>query len=170
MYYTQSGQKIRNAEAYAGTGAPVFKGKYGERDINTPTTIYKLNLKNGKKYVGKTVDIDRRMNQHFSGNGSKVTKKFKPVDGKTIDEVPGFFSDDVEQYHTKEYMNKYGYENVRGGSYTNSKTLHKSGSYGGKTYQKTKYCKCCGRSGHTQSSCYANTHVNGCSMDNEDDY
>lgn len=125
-YYTQSGEKIRNPEAYALTGAPMFKTKYQqEKDINAPTTIYKLNLENGKKYVGKTTDVDRRMDQHFSGNGSKVTKKFKPIDGKTIDEVPGFFSDDVEQEYTEDYIEKYGYNNVRGGYYTNSQTLEK---------------------------------------------
>ena len=29
-YYTQSGEKIRNPEAYALTGAPLFKTKYTE--------------------------------------------------------------------------------------------------------------------------------------------
>ena len=126
-YYTQSGEKIRNPEAYALTGAPMFKTKYQQKkDINAPTTIYKLNLENGKKYVGKTTDVDRRMDQHFSGNGSKVTKKFKPIDGKIIDEVPGFFSDDVEQEYTEDYIEKYGYNNVRGGYYTNSQTLEKN--------------------------------------------
>ena len=126
-YYTQSGQKIRNSEAYARTGAPMYTTKDTEsKDINAPTAIYKMNLEGGKKYVGKTTDVDRRMDQHFSGNGAKVTKKFKPIDAKVVDEVPGFFSDDVEQEYTEKYIDKYGYENVRGGMYTNSKTLKKS--------------------------------------------
>ena len=143
-YYTQSGEKIRNPEAYALTGAPMFKTKYQqEKDINAPTTIYKLNLENGKKYVGKTTDVDRRMDQHFSGNGSKVTKKFKPIDGKTIDEVPGFFSDDVEQEYTEDYIEKYGYNNVRGGYYTKSATLKKD----------NVVCYCCGEYGHYANAC-----------------
>ena len=78
-YYTQSGQKIRNPDAYARTGAPMYTTKYTEsKDINAPTVIYKMNLKGGKKYVGKTTDVDRRMDQHFSGNGAKVTKKSNP--------------------------------------------------------------------------------------------
>ena len=126
-YYTQSGQIIRNPEAYARTGAPMYTTRYTEsKDINAPTAIYKMNLEGGKKYVGKTTDVDRRMDQHFSGNGAKVTKKFKPINAKVVDEVPGFFSDDVEQEYTEEYIDKYGYENVRGGMYTNSKTLKKS--------------------------------------------
>ena len=126
-YYTQFGQIIRNPDAYAKTGAPMYTTRYTEsKDINAPTAIYKMNLKGGKKYVGKTTDVDRRMDQHFSGNWAKVTKKFKPINAKVIDEVPGFFSDDVEQEYTEEYIDKYGYENVRGGVYTNSKTLKKS--------------------------------------------
>ena len=125
-YYTESGTKIKSPEAYAATGAPMYTTKYGNSpNINEERDIYKLNLQGGKKYVGHTVDIDRRMDQHFSGNGSKVTKKFAPKSGKVIDSCPGFFADDVEQYYTEKNIKKYGYNNVRGGRYVNSKTLHK---------------------------------------------
>ena len=171
-YYTQSGQIIRNPDAYARTGAPMYTTRYTEsKDINAPTAIYKMNLEGGKKYVGKTTDVDRRMDQHFSGNGAKVTKKFKPINAKVVDEVPGFFSDDVEQEYTEEYIDKYGYENVRGGMYTNSKTLKKNeqsfnpmwNKKPKKSKPKKKVCKCtrCGRSGHSKDKCYAKSHVNG---------
>lgn len=97
-------------------------------NINETTQIYKLNLEDGKKYVGKTTNIDRRINQHFSGNGAKVTKKFKPIDGKVVDECHGYFSDKLEQKYTEKYINKHGYNNVRGGKYTNSKTLKSNSS------------------------------------------
>ena len=43
-YYTESGQMIRNPDAYARTGAPMYKTKFTEStDINAPTTIYKMN-------------------------------------------------------------------------------------------------------------------------------
>tara|TARA_Y100000389_G_scaffold176226_1_gene187596 strand:- start:130 stop:540 length:411 start_codon:yes stop_codon:yes gene_type:complete len=123
-YYTITGQIIRNPEAYAATGAPMYKTKYSNsKDINEEKDIYKLKLKNNKIYVGMTGDIEKRMEQHFSGNGSKVTKKFKPIKGKIIDSCPGYFAEEIEQYHTEEYIDKYGYGNVRGGKYTNSKTL-----------------------------------------------
>ena len=49
-YYTSNGTYIRNPEAYARTGAPMYKTKYGDsKDINAPTVIYKMNLTNGKK-------------------------------------------------------------------------------------------------------------------------
>jgi len=151
-YYTQNGEKIKNPGAYAQTGAPMYETRYDEsNDINAPTSIYKLNLKCGKKYVGKTTNVDRRMEQHFTGKGSKVTKKFKPINGEVIDVVPGFFSDDVEQEYTEDYIAKHGYKNVRGGIYTNSKTLHKN------TEKKKNKVKCykCGKFGHYSNKCYS---------------
>lgn len=54
QYYTESGAPIRYPEAYAKTGAPMFDTQNNRvKDINAPTTIYKLNLENGKKYLGK---------------------------------------------------------------------------------------------------------------------
>ena len=129
-FYTHSGQKIHNPEAYAKTGAPMYKTKYTEsKNINEKTYIYKLDLENGKKYVGKTNNVDRRMDQHFKGNGAQVTKKFKPIEGEVIDSCNGYFSNNIEQKHTEKYINKHGYNNVRGGSYTNSKTLKYSNKF-----------------------------------------
>ena len=65
------------------------------------------------------------MTQHIEGRGSKVTQKFKPLTGKIICICNGYFSNELEQTYTKKYIKKYGYQNVRGGSYTNSITLKK---------------------------------------------
>jgi len=125
-YYTESGDYIRNPEAYAATGAPMYhsRSRYDTNNINQETDIYRLKLQNGKKYIGKTTDIDRRMEQHFEGRGARVTKKFKPIEGEVIDTCPGYFADDLEQEHTEEYIDRYGYENVRGGQFVNSRTLN----------------------------------------------
>lgn len=127
-YYTQNGIEIRNPVAYAKSGMPMFETDsiYDTKDINQKTYIYKISLEDGKKYIGKTVNIERRMRQHFTGNGSKVTKKFKPIKYKLLDNCPGFLADEIEQIYTNSYIVKYGYNNVRGGTYTNSFSLHRT--------------------------------------------
>ena len=90
---------------------------------NQKTYIYKLYLENDKIYIGKTVNINRRIKEHFSGKGSKVSQKFKPMHYEILEVCDGFFSLEKEQYYTKLNIKRYGYENVRGGLYTNSKTL-----------------------------------------------
>ena len=158
-YYTENGDLIRNPEAYAKTGAPMYntKNRGDIKNINKETYIYKLNLEDGKKYIGKTENLDRRMNEHFSGNGSKVTQKFKPIDGEVVNVTYGYLASDIEHQHTEKNIKKHGYENVRGGYYTNSNTLKKSK---GKT-KKNNNCYRCGRSGHISSNCYASTHKDG---------
>ena len=80
----------------------MYKTPYGrdQKDINAPHVIYKVNCEDGKKYIGKTTDFGRRMDEHFGGNGSCVTKKFKPNSAKVVDSCPGFFSSELEQKHT----------------------------------------------------------------------
>jgi predicted GIY-YIG superfamily endonuclease len=144
-YYTSSGELIRNPEAYAATGAPMHTGfttktgkrvrnpeayaksgrqLYTDKDINEEKSIYKVECQGGKKYIGETGDFDRRMDQHFSGRGAKVTQKFQPKSAKELERVPGYFAKEVEQEYTEKYIKKHGYNNVRGGTHTNSTTLN----------------------------------------------
>lgn len=90
----------------------------------THTYIYLLHLDNGKKYIGKTQYLNIRMYQHFSGNGAMVTRKFKPKTYEVLDICPGYLSTKLEQKYTIKFIADYGYDNVRGGSYINSKTLN----------------------------------------------
>eukprot|EP00003_Mantamonas_plastica_P026439 TRINITY_DN5403_c0_g2_i1.p1 TRINITY_DN5403_c0_g2~~TRINITY_DN5403_c0_g2_i1.p1 ORF type:complete len:121 (-),score=23.97 TRINITY_DN5403_c0_g2_i1:407-769(-) len=102
-FYTAYGERIRSPEAYARTGKPMFTSKSKEGgDINRPTVIYKLELEDGKIYIGKSVDVERRLAQHCTGNGAKVTQKFKPETAQHLDKVPGFFSDEAEQVCCKD--------------------------------------------------------------------
>jgi cellular nucleic acid-binding protein len=71
-------------------------------------------LEGGRYYIGRSDDVIKRYQQHTSGLGSAWTKKYKPVRIlDTIENVSPFDEDKI----TKEYMAKYGIENVRGGSY-----------------------------------------------------
>ena len=127
-YYTQTGEYIKNPKGYAKTGAPMYESQsiYDTDDINKKTFIYKLDLEDGKIYIGKTGNLQKRMKQHFSGDGARVTKKFKPIKCKVLDSCPGFLASEIEQLYTNQYIVEYGYNNVRGGKYTNSTSLRRT--------------------------------------------
>lgn len=76
--------------------------------------IYILKCEQNKYYVGKTTEPHNRLKSHYCGNGSAWTKKFKPI--CTLEVIPNCNAFDEDKY-TKMYMDKYGIENVRGGTY-----------------------------------------------------
>jgi predicted GIY-YIG superfamily endonuclease len=76
--------------------------------------IYTLELENKKYYVGKTTNPTFRLEQHFNLSGSEWTKKHKPL--KILEIIPKCDNFDEDKYTIK-YMEKYGINNVRGGSF-----------------------------------------------------
>ena len=76
--------------------------------------LYVLQCEKGKYYVGKTSDVMRRFEEHKSGKGSAWTSKYKPT--KLI-ECKAITSPHDENNTTKDYMKKYGIDNVRGAGY-----------------------------------------------------
>jgi len=80
--------------------------------------IYILELENGKYYVGKTNDPNFRINEHFNSNGSAWTHRYKPL--RVLKIIPNCDDYDEDKY-TKMYMDKFGVDNVRGGSYVQMK-------------------------------------------------
>ena len=80
--------------------------------------IYILKLENGKYYVGKTNNPEYRLNNHFNENGSAWTKKHKPI--KILKLIPNCDNYDEDKI-TRQYMDKYGINNVRGGSFVSVK-------------------------------------------------
>lgn len=78
-------------------------------------SLYVLQLADGKYYVGKTKDVKRRIEEHNKGAGSEWTRLHRPV--KVI-ETRKLKDEHDENNTTKDYMKKYGVDNVRGGSYS----------------------------------------------------
>ena len=76
--------------------------------------IYTLQLEQGKYYVGKTNNPQFRLESHFNSNGSEWTKIYKPI---RLMELKPNCDDYDEDKITKQYMDKYGIQNVRGGSF-----------------------------------------------------
>ena len=76
--------------------------------------LYVLKLENDKYYIGSTYNLNFRFAQHMQNQGSKWTKLHKPI---SIVEVITDLSKTSENDLTRSYMNRYGKDNVRGGSY-----------------------------------------------------
>ena len=128
--------------------------------------IYILRLSTGKYYIGKTKNVDKRWEEHISGNGSGWTKKYKPL--SLIKSVVSTSHFDEDRY-VKEYMEKYGIENVRGGTYSNMvldanciAVLEKE------IRHSNNMCVRCGRDTHFIKDCYATTNSDGKAIKKED--
>jgi predicted GIY-YIG superfamily endonuclease len=155
------------------------------------TTLYILELRGGKYYVGKTNDVTQRIQAHFSQDGSAWTQIYRPI--RLLRTVPytGPLSEDTL---VKEMMLKHGIDAVRGGSYSNlelseaqrsvlQKELRGAGDKcfhcGEKGHMASQCCsaeeeesdddseddddRCfrCGRPGHWAEDCYARWNVDG---------
>ena len=113
--------------------------------------IYVLKLQNSKYYVGKTSNPYFRIESQFKSEGSEWTKIHKPV--KLLKIIEG--DDYDEDKYTKIYMDKYGIDNVRGGSYTSVKLDKQTKNQLVKISNSTNNrCFKCGKEGHFAKNCY----------------
>lgn len=83
-------------------------------------TLYILKLEQDRYYVGITCrTLDKRLAEHFSGYGSAWTEIYKPVRlhaYKKLGNVTIEEAERIENHYTALYMEKYGFDNVRGGN------------------------------------------------------
>lgn len=115
------------------------------------TFIYILELEQNKYYIGKTTNLNFRLENHFNNTGSWWTKNFKPI--RLIEQFECKDEFDEDKY-TLKYMKEKGIENVRGGSfceirlsYDNIHTIEKM------LKSSTNSCFKCGGNGHFIKDC-----------------
>ena len=117
--------------------------------------IYILQLEESKYYVGKTSNPAFRIENHFNSNGSAWTKKYKPM--SVLEIIPNCDDFDEDKY-TLKYMEKYGINNVRGGTFCEIKlsdnniiTLNQM------INTINDRCYICGKQDHFANECKNNT-------------
>jgi len=113
--------------------------------------IYVLGLERRRFYIGRSEYEDLRLIQHSTGKGSAWTSKFPPVSLVELRPCKSPFEEDMV---TKEYMAKYGIDNVRGGSYV--KIILDSIQIEAITRELlsvSDLCKSCGKCDHFMHEC-----------------
>lgn len=114
-------------------------------------SIYILQLADDCYYVGKSDKVDDRVQQHLDGNGSAWTKLHRV---QKVEKIVASVDNFDEDKYVKIYMQQYGIDKVRGGSYSQIDL----DNYTITTLQKeidsaNNACFKCGKYGHFANNC-----------------
>jgi predicted GIY-YIG superfamily endonuclease len=126
----------------------------------TPETdVYILELQDNKIYVGKSNNVEKRIDMHLTAQGSVFTKAYKPT-GKRLPRLGNIASigDAAERDETLRYMYVHGIQNVRGWKYTSIHLSKKEIQEAEENIREMfDLCRRCGRHGHFITDCKQDT-------------
>lgn len=122
--------------------------------------IYTLQLEQNKYYIGKTKNPFIRLDDHFNGMGTNWTNKYKPI---KILEIISNCDDYDEDKMTLIYMDKYGVDNVRGGSFTTMELTSATKQFISQMLKSANnQCFKCGDKGHLAAECMSDKIIEKC--------
>lgn len=85
------------------------------KHLHNKPGVYILKLTNNKYYVGSSLNLYRRLIQHWSSCGSKWTHLYQPIELVTWILTSDLLH--IENLMTRAYVAKYGSLHVRGGNF-----------------------------------------------------
>jgi ribosomal protein L37E len=125
--------------------------------------VYVLALQHGGLYVGRSNDIDKRIQQHCEGSGSAWCRHQGGVVREVATVHVGSSSDlaSWEMNETVAQMLMHGFENVRGWEFTNCAALTSKECDTIKTIVmgQGNMCRRCGGEGHFATHCHEPIHL-----------
>lgn len=85
--------------------------------MTKPLYIYVLALVENKYYIGKTTDLENRLNDHYNQTSRSAywTQKYLAIGVVDLLIMANDYDEDKMVF---EYMERYGIDNVRGGSFS----------------------------------------------------
>jgi len=87
-------------------------------------SVYTLNIKGGKKYIGYSSNPEKRINDHFNGRGAKVTQECKPISVHSINKCSSVqTAKNAERIVYNNMKNYHGKNNVKGAGNTSRFSL-----------------------------------------------
>lgn len=115
--------------------------------------IYVLELNGGNYYVGKTSNIASRFNDHKCGKGSSWTRIHGGCKLIEIHPCESLFDEDK---HTLDFMDMFGLDKVRGGSFSNVVLTKEQKNVITKSIRNANgLCQECGEYGHFINNCHS---------------
>ena len=81
--------------------------------------VYVLKLQDDGYYVGVSSNLNARLGQHFGGTGSVWTRLHKPIRLLAV----WIGGEDKENEIARIYIERYGFDKVRGGKYLRDKKI-----------------------------------------------